>query len=578
MAKFDCGLRDIFFNLFEHNRVQDQYKDLSVDEMKEILREFDKFIAAEFYPCRESSDAEGVKLVDGHGVKVPESFQIVKKNFYENGWFGLGLSEDVGGMPAPESLSFACKSIATGANVSFSMYPDLTRAALNLILAVGSEEQKNLCVQKMVEGSWGGTMCLTESNAGSDVGAVRTKATKNDDGTYQIQGVKIFISSGENDLYENIAHLVLARTEGAAEGPKGLSLFIVTRYKTDAEGNALEDNDVFCTKLEEKMGLHAQATCELTFGGNNNCQGVLLGEEFDGMKNMFLMMNEARLLCALQGESQATLMAYRSLEYAKERSQFGTEIINHPDVIRLLNRVISMSRGLRAMNFYVGHLFDRVHNGETELNDEIGLLIPICKSFSTDEVFQVGVDAMQIFGGYGFCSEYGIEQFLRDSKIASIYEGTNGIQAADLVMRKILKDGGSALTSLMAKMGKDIEGVSIQESEKTQISLMKNSMAEISKIMAHYSELAKQKKFDQVLYSSYNFLNYLGNIVVSWQLLLSADIATKALEGELAEEESSFYQSKINDYRNFCRHFLIRNKGISSSILDFEEFIQKIEV
>lgn len=267
--------------------------------------------------------------------------------------------------------------MAIGANVSWSMYYGLTQGAMNVILKVGSQEQKDLYVPKMMEGSWGGTMCLTEAGAGSDVGNAKTTAKPLDNGQYAISGTKIFISSGESDLYENNIHLVLARTPGSPEGTKGLSLFIVPRFKINEDGSNGESNNVRCTKLEEKMGLHGQATCELTFGQDGECVGELIGKEHEGIVNMFIMMNEARLLCGLQGESQANLVYMLTEQYAKERSQFGTEIINLPDVKRMLLKMRSTARGLRALCLYTGNLFDKAEKGDEQAEKEIALFTPI---------------------------------------------------------------------------------------------------------------------------------------------------------------------------------------------------------
>ena len=338
MAGFKTDLKDLEFTLFEWLKIQDHTPDYGENDLKDIINQYDKFIGAEIFPTREKGDIEGVQLKDGQ-VKVPECFHKANQQFYENGWFALGYPEEIGGMPVPQALNVACTSIANGANVAWTMYYGLSRAAMNVIYEVGSQEQKDKYIPKMMEGAWGGTMCLTESGAGSDVGASKSTAEPVGDGTYKIKGVKIFISSGDNDLYENIVHLVLARTPGSADGTKGLSLFIVPKNKINADGSTGEFNNVRCTKIEEKMGLHGQATCELTFGQEGECIGEMIGNEHEGIMNMFIMMNEARLLCGMQGESQANLAYMMTEQYARERVQFGTEINKLHDVKRMMMKM-----------------------------------------------------------------------------------------------------------------------------------------------------------------------------------------------------------------------------------------------
>ena len=577
MAVYKTDLRDIYFNLFEMYEVQEDAKELGygVDELRDIIEQFDKFVGNEIYPTRIPSDEEGVKLVDGT-VRVPEIFKPLNQKFYENGWYGLGYEEEVGGMPAPHALKFACTSMAIGSNVAWSMYYGLTMGAMNVILKVGSKEQKDLYVPQMMTGTWGGTMCLTEAGAGSDVGNAKTTAKPLDNGKFAINGVKIFISSGESDLYENNIHLVLARLPGAPEGTKGLSLFIVPRYKINDDGTTGEYNNVKCTKVEHKMGIHASATCELTFGQDGECIGEIIGKENDGMINMFIMMNEARLLCGLQGESQANLAYMLTEQYAKERSQFGTEIINLPDVKRMLIKMRSTARGLRALSLYTGSLFDKAEKGDKVAEKEIALLTPICKGYCTDEGFNISIDAIQVHGGYGYCTEYGIEQFARDTKIATIYEGTNGIQAIDFVMRKILKDKGE----IFFTVGKKIQKVMASETAQNfphEISMIGKSMEMSEKMVHRFGEMLAKKNHNGVLAHSTDFLTYCGNLVVSWLLLEHACRAKEQIDSA-NETDKKYYQSKIDDFKVFCQHQLTRNIGLANSVLNFEEDLTTMSV
>lgn len=571
MAQFKTDLRDIYFNLFNVLKIQD-HTGYAENDMKDIINECNKFIEKEIYPSRTIGDQEGVQLSKDGKVTVPPSFHKPFKSYYENGWFGIGYPEEIGGMPSPHSVSLVCQSIMNGANVSFAMYPGLTRGAMDVILKVGTQDQQDTYVPKMMTGEWGGTMCLTEPGAGSDVGAGITTATPTGSGTYKIKGVKIFISSGDNDLYQNVIHLVLARTPGAPAGTKGLSLFIVPKIRLDGT-----PNDVRCTKIEEKMGIHGQATCEITFGGTGNCEGYLIGKELEGIVNMFIMMNEARLLCGVQGEAQANLATMLTEQYARERSQFGKEIITHPDVKRTLLKMRSMSRALRALVLYTADLFDRLHHGDNSVANEIAFLTPICKAYCSDEGFNVAVDAIQVHGGYGFCSEYGIEQFARDTKIATIYEGTNGIQAVDFTMRKVLKDNAQTFMGVGAKIQKTMARPEAQNF-KEEVGLIAKNMEKAQAILQRFAAQAKAGQTDAILFHATSFLSFSGNLVASWLLLESACEASKQMNNANNAEEKDYYQSKILDFKFFVQQQLVKNVGLAHSMLNFEEDLSQLKV
>ncbi|MCO4793154.1 MAG: acyl-CoA dehydrogenase family protein [Bacteriovoracaceae bacterium] len=566
MAEYKTDLRDLEFSLFEWLKIQDHIEDYGENDLKDIINQYDKFIGNEVYPTRTNGDEEGVELKDGQ-VTVPESFHRANQQFYENGWFALGYPEDIGGMPVPHALSVACTSIANGANVSWTMYYGLSRAAMNVIHQVGSDDQKNKYIPKMMEGSWGGTMCLTEAGAGSDVGAAKTTATPVGEDKFKINGVKIFISSGDNDLYKNIVHLVLARTPGSPEGTKGLSLFIVPKNIINEDGSSGEFNNVRCTKVEEKMGLHGQATCELTFGAEGECIGEMIGNEHEGIINMFIMMNEARLLCGMQGESQANLAYMLTEQFANERVQFGTEINKLHDVKRMMLKMRAMSRGLRALNLYAANLFDKIHD-DPSIENKVAFLTPICKSIGSEAGFQVCIDAIQVHGGYGYCSEYGIEQFARDTKIATIYEGTNAIQALDFSTRKVLKDGGKTLNLFVQEISSSLE--SAGDDWKAECALIKECLGDLQKIMARFGKDASEKKMDSILFNSSDFLTYCGNLVLSWLLLENALLSRG--------KEDDYYKSKIVDFKTFCQHYLTTNKGLLHTLTGFEEDLSTVEL
>jgi alkylation response protein AidB-like acyl-CoA dehydrogenase len=575
MGYYKADIRDVSFNLLEHLKIQD-WKDYGLEEndIKGILSEYVKFVENEVFPSREPSDQVGVKQVNGK-VIVPEVLHGVTKSYYENGWFALGLPAEVGGTPVPEALYVACMSLSTGANCAWSMYPGLSRAALNVLNLKGDDFMKSHIIPRMMEGKWGGTMCLTEPGAGSDVGALRSTAQSLGNGKYSIKGTKIFISSGESDLYENNIHLVLAKTPGAEAGTKGISLFVVPRFKINSDGSLAEANHVRCSKIEHKMGIHASATCELQFGENGVSEGWLIGEEFDGMATMFIMMNEARLYCGIQGEAQANLAYQMAEKYTKERVQFGKEIVHHPDVRRNLLRMRAMSRGMRALCLYTANLFNKAHH-DPKFENIIGLLTPICKAYCSEQGFNVSSQALQAHGGYGYCTEYGVEQFVRDAQIAMIYEGTNGIQAIDFVMRKILKDGGKALGQLSQEIVSAVQGLDEAKFKKEK-DLLSKVLLSAQSITQQISGYAKNNQFNLILQNCTDFLTFASQLVIGWQLLESAVLADRKIASADADERK-FYESKITDFRVYCSHFLTHNLSIAKTISDFSDDLTTLEI
>lgn len=576
MSKYHSDQRDILFNLLDVLKIQDhEGYEFDSQSIKVVLDEFDKFVENEIFPHREASDKDGVTLTE-KGVKVPEYLKPSHKAYYENGWFALGFPEEMGGASVPEAMHAACVSLSTGANAAWMMYPGLSRAALNVINLKGDNYLKATYLEPMMTGRYGGTMCLTEAGAGSDVGNLRTTATPIEGKRYKIKGSKIFISSGDNDFYENIVHLVLARTPNAPAGTKGISLFVVPKNKILPNGTMGGSNDVRVSKLEEKMGIHVSATCEMQFGENDNCEGYLIGDEFDGMATMFIMMNEARLYCGIQGEAQGNLAFLMATDYAKERVQFGMPIIKHPDVKRNLLRMRAQARGMRSLCLYTANLFDLAKK-DPKYHDYIGLLTPICKAYCSEQGFNVAVDAVQAHGGYGFCREYGVEQFVRDTKIATIYEGTNGIQALDFVMRKILKDGGSALRNLSEDIFKTSNNLD-DEDFTFEKGVFSKALASAQEAMGFIAKKAKKNEMNIVLQSCTDFLNLASTIVVAWRLMESAIVASKLLEKENSEEEIKYLKSKIVDFKMYCAHYLVHSVAYSKSIVGVAEDITTLEV
>ncbi len=453
--------RDVRFILFEMLKVDqlnkfEAFADFDKDIFEEILNLAEKIAVGKVYPVNQEADKQHAQYIPAtKEVIIPEGFRAGLDAYYEAGFIGIATEADWGGSGMPESIYYAATDFFSCAGVAFTMYPMLSVGAMNLVknfLPAG--KIKDTILEKMLAGKWGGTMCLTESDAGSDVGALKTKAVKNADGTYKITGQKIFISSGDNNYYKNMIHPVLARIEGDPAGTKGISIFMVPKFWIKEDGSLGEFNDVNCSGIEHKMGITASATCTMNFGDEGKCRGILLGQERQGMKIMFQMMNEARLYVGSQGGSVSSAGYMHAVTYARNRVQGadvkqmlnpeakGTQIINHPDVKRMLLSMKGRVEAMRSLTYYLAHQHDVAHvesgDAKAEAQALIEFLIPINKAGNTDSAWEVTADAIQSYGGYGFCSDYPVEQYARDAKILSIYEGTNGIQSMDLTMRKIL--------------------------------------------------------------------------------------------------------------------------------------------
>jgi alkylation response protein AidB-like acyl-CoA dehydrogenase len=429
-----------------------------------VLDEALKIAKEQMAPSNADGDRVGAQWSDGT-VTMPDSFKPVYDTMCEGGWLGMVIRPEAGGMGLPETIGTACTEFFSGANVSLTLTLMLTRGAAMMIDQAGTDLAKRLFVDKLVTGEWTGTMCLTEPQAGSDVGASKTKAVKLDDGTYRISGEKIFITSGDHNLTDNIVHLVLARTPDAAPGTKGLSLFIIPKVWVNEDGTLGEPNDVYCNNIEEKMGIHGSPTCSLVFGQNDGCRGYLLGEEQQGMKLMFFMMNGARIEVGLQGSAAAGAAHQAALNYAKERLQSRSwkewadpeapqvPIVEHPDVRRLLMQSKAYTEAMRALLLQTAQYEDLAATTEGEESERyhsyVDVLTPICKAWASDWGVQVGLWCMQVYGGYGYTKEFPVEQYIRDAQIATIYEGTNGIQALDFVGRKLRLRDGDAVKELL---------------------------------------------------------------------------------------------------------------------------------
>ncbi|MGM0403844.1 MAG: acyl-CoA dehydrogenase family protein, partial [Thermodesulfobacteriota bacterium] len=484
MAQQISDRRDIDFVLHEQLNIQEfskneRYAEFNKKTVDLIVSEARNLAVKEILPTRKEGDEVGCTFENGT-VTIPECFRRPFELLREGEWTAMTEDPEYGGQGMPVTLSMAAAEYFNGANYPLMMYSGLTHGAGKLVETFGTERQKKLYLKNMFTCKWGGTMLLTEPEAGSDVGALTTKAVKNEDGTYTITGQKIFISSGDHDLVENIIHPVLARIEGAPAGTKGISLFLVPKYRVNEDGSLGEFNDVNCVGIEEKMGIHGNATCTLSLGEKGQCIGELLGEENKGMRAMFLMMNEARLLVGNQGFGCATSSYINSVNYAKERIQGrnllkmfekdapGVPIIQHPDVRRMLLNMKAYIEGMRSLLYYVAWCEDMTKLSDDEKDKEkfqdlVDLLIPIAKGYVTDRSYDICNLGMQIYGGYGYIQEYPQEQLVRDCRITMIYEGTNGIQSMDLLGRKLGMKKGKLVMELMGEImtvinaGKEIE-------------------------------------------------------------------------------------------------------------------------
>ena len=451
--------RDVQFVLWEQLGLESYldhpiFKGYGKADINMIIEEAKKFAETAVYPANFTGDKEGVHIKGGK-VLAPPSYKPVYDALCEGGWIGLATGEEYGGQGLSEMAGFPVTEYWMAASIAFSMYPGLTRAAMHLIENCCTEEQKKKFLPNMAAGKWQGTMCLTEPAAGSAVGDLKSTAKKRSDGQWEITGNKIFISSGDHDMCENFVHLVLARAEGAPAGIKGISLFLVPKHEVKKDGSLGAYNNVKCPKVEEKMGIHGSATSELVFGDEGPCVGELIGELNKGINYMFIMMNEARIGTGLQGHAAASAAYQHALEYSKMRVQGvaienmkdvnapRVEIIKHPDVRRMLLSQKAMTEGMRAL-IYKGVMFQTLAKvskdpAEKEKNENfLSMLTPVIKSYCSDQGFLCTRDAVQCYGGYGYTADYPVEQYLRDAKIASIYEGTNGIQSLDLLGRKVL--------------------------------------------------------------------------------------------------------------------------------------------
>jgi len=602
MANLLVDERDVKFVLFEQLNIEQlsetaRYADYSREMYDMVLEQAWKLAVNEMAPANREGDEQGCVWEDGK-VRVPESYHRPFEMYRQGGWLPIAEAVESGGQGFPVVVGLAAIEAFGAANLSLFLYPGLTHGAGRLIEVFGTGEQKRTFMDKLYSCEWSGTMCLTEPQAGSDVGALLTKAVPNEDGTYSITGTKTFISCGEHDLTENIVHMVLARIEGAPPGTKGLSLFIIPKLRQ--ENGELVSNDVVCPGIEHKLGIHGSATSTLNFGENNNCIGYLLDEKNQGMRIMFQMMNESRLFVGMQGQSHASTAYLYALHYAKERNQ-GPDasrlkdphapkvpIINHPDVRRMLMFMKSVSEGLRALLYYVGFSEDMVRSSESQeekekYQDFIDILIPVCKAYGSDMGFRVCETAIQVLGGYGYCQEYPVEQFLRDCKIASIYEGTNGIQALDLVGRKLVIKRGQLFKRLITETEEFLKWARKSFELRELVATFEAAREQLIQVTKYFGLRGMTEDYIETLLYATPYLELFGDVAVGLMLLWQALIAQRRLQEiyldagakdahsqrqVLASNRSAaFYRGKVASAEFFITNVLSLSQGKAKAIM-----------
>jgi alkylation response protein AidB-like acyl-CoA dehydrogenase len=586
MTEFIADKRDISFVIheqFEAQKLSENpvFKDFNKKTMDLVVNEVRNLAVNEVLPTNPDGDRQGCHLENGR-VSIPESFSKIWELYKSGEWLALPESPEWGGQGTPQILSVAATEYLNGANMGLYMYVALTHGAAHLIESFGTLEQKNLYVKKMYSGQWGGTMLLTEPGAGSDLGAMETKAVPQPDGSYKIEGNKIFISGGEHDLVENIIHPVLARIEGAPAGTKGISLFIVPKYRVNHDGSLGEFNDVVCTGIEHKMGIHGNCTCSLSLGGNGGCVGYLLGEENKGMKEMFQMMNEARLYVGVQGLSLASCSYLNAVDYAKKRVQgpnllkaamgdlSGVPIIQHPDIRRQLVSMKSYVEGMRSLLYYIAYCNDRMKiESDTDIREKttgiIDLLTPIAKGYVTDKSFDVCSMGMQVYGGYGFIEEYPQAQLMRDCRITMIYEGTNGIQAMDLLGRKIGMKKGRPVMDLIGEIQAIIDQAKASELLSPLANPVEAVLGKLTEALMHIGKTAMSAEALTAFAFAHPLLDAFGDVVMGWMLLWRAVTAEKSMNS--SKKDSAYYKGQITSARYFIETVLPVTHGKIQSIL-----------
>jgi hypothetical protein len=533
-------LNDVF-HMERHGNLPG-FSDAPPDVVAAILEEAAKFAEEIVQPLNRVGDLEGCKRNGDGSVTTPKGFKEAYRQMIEGGWVGISVPAEFGGQGLPSTMTTVVNEFLMSSNLAFTMYPGLTQGAIAALLHHASDEQKKTYLPKMTTGEWTGTMNLTEPHCGTDLGMLRAKAVPQADGSYKITGTKIFISAGEHDMADNIIHLVLARIEGAPEGTKGISLFIVPKFFVQADGSLGARNGVMCGSIEHKMGIHGNSTCVMNYDG---ATGWLLGEANKGLNAMFTMMNEARLAVGLQGLAQSEVAYQNAAIYARERLQGRSisgvkapdkpadPIIVHPDIRRVLMSIKSFNEAARALVLWTALRGDLAHRADDAkarqaADDHMGLLTPVIKGVLTDTGFANTVAAQQVFGGHGYIGEHGMEQFVRDSRIAMIYEGANGIQALDLVGRKLGRDGGRAITAFFGEVSAFVKEQAANEAMKPYVAPLGEALAQLQQATMWFMQNA-MKKPDNAGAGSTDYMHLFGLVALAYMWAQMAKAAQEKL-------------------------------------------------
>lgn len=596
MAQVVADRRDVDFVLHEQLKVEnlskhELFEDFNKKTIDLVVTEARNLAIKELLPRMKEGDEQGCTFENGI-VTVPECFHRIYDLFRKGEWIAMCDDPQWGGQGMPSTVALAANNYFNGANYPFMLHNILAHGAGKLVERFGTDKQKDLFLENMYAGIWGGSMLLTEPEAGSDVGALTTKAVKNDDGTYSITGNKIFITSGENDLVENIIHPVLARIEGAPEGTAGISLFLVPKIRVNDDKSLGGFNDVVCTGIENKMGLHGSSTCSMALGGKGHCLGTLLGQENKGMNAMFVMMNEARLHVGMQGFSCASASYMNALNYARVRVQGkhlmasakdapAVPIIQHPDIRRTLLTMKSYTEGMRSILYYVGLMEDMVKISETPEDKKkyqglIDVLIPVAKGYITDRSFEMCSHGVQVFGGYGFTKEYPQEQLLRDCKITQIYEGTNGIQAMDLLGRKLSLNKGKSFQDLLNEIQKTVNAAKKINSIKNLALYLDNTVIKLKEVAQNLGKTIRSENIMTAFANATPFLDVTGDIVMAWMLLWRAVTAAQKLEGKPKKKDLAFYDGQLKSAQFFINTVLPVTTGKMEAIIAGDNAVLEI--
>ena len=537
------------------------------DMVEAVLTEAGKFCEEVLFPINQSGDLEGCTRHDDGSVTTPKGFKEAYNAYSEAGWGLLTAPEEFGGQGLPHVIGFPVEEYRNAANQAFAMYPGLTQGATAAILVKGSDEQKATYVPKMIAGEWGGTMNLTEPHCGTDLGLIRTRAVPNGDGSYAVTGTKIFISSGEHDLTENIIHLVLAKTPDAPDSVKGISLFIVPKFLVNDDGSLGDRNMLSCGSIEHKMGIHANSTCVMNYDG---AKGWMVGEENKGLAAMFVMMNAARLGVGIQGLGQADVAYQNAVQYAQDRRQGraltgpkdpqekADPLFVHPDVRRMLMDGKATVEGLRALCTWGALQVDLAHLAETEeerqrADDLVSLLTPVIKGFGTDKGYDVATNAQQVFGGHGYIEEQGMSQYVRDARITMIYEGANGVQAMDLVGRKLAQNGGRAIQAFFAIVDEECARAKDNEALADFAGRLEKANGELKAATMWFMQNGMANP-NNVGAGAHHYMHILGIVALGSMWLMMAEAAQKAL-GE-GRGNKAFLEAKLVTARYFGERFL----------------------